>query len=152
MHRECNKTSGGEGGGRGWWRWQRWSVFSRFLDASSHLYKWVCPSVHRSVRSLVRPSVRNPFFFDFFRSGPETHACTHACTHAHWHTNARPTVGWNCIELTNSIQRVNVRCEHSTRQFPSHSTRLVVWPKRVSRAAMTTDSKTHTWTAWNWSI
>ena len=28
---------------------------SYFLDASSHLYKWVCPSVHRSLRPLVRP-------------------------------------------------------------------------------------------------
>ena len=41
-----------------------------FLDASSHLYKRVCPSVRpsvgpsvrRSVRPSVRPSVRNPFF------------------------------------------------------------------------------------------
>ena len=47
---------------------------SLFLDASSHLYKRVCPSVRRSVRPSVRRSVRpsvrpsvrrsvrNPFF------------------------------------------------------------------------------------------
>ena len=29
----------------------------QFLDASSHLYKRVCPSVHRSVRPSVGPSV-----------------------------------------------------------------------------------------------
>ena len=34
-----------------------WRV--RFLDAFSHLYKWVCPSVRRSVRPLVSPSVRH---------------------------------------------------------------------------------------------
>ena len=28
-----------------------------FLDASSHLYKRVCPSVHRSVRPSVGPSI-----------------------------------------------------------------------------------------------
>ena len=37
----------------------------RFLDASSHLYKRVCPSVRwsvrPSVRPLVRPLVRNAF-------------------------------------------------------------------------------------------
>ena len=32
--------------------------FSVFLDASSHLYKRVCPSVRRSVRPSVRRSVR----------------------------------------------------------------------------------------------
>ena len=31
--------------------------FSQFLDASSHLYKRVCPSVRPSVRRSVRPSV-----------------------------------------------------------------------------------------------
>ena len=35
-------------------------IFS-FLDASSHLYKRVCPSVGRSVRRSVRPSVRDAF-------------------------------------------------------------------------------------------
>ena len=33
-------------------------VLFPFLDASSHLYKRVCPSVCRSVRPSVRPSVR----------------------------------------------------------------------------------------------
>ena len=45
-----------------------------FLDASSHLYKRVCPSVCPSVRPHVRPSVRPSvrlsvtlyFFFHFF--------------------------------------------------------------------------------------
>ena len=36
-------------------------VLSTFLDASSHLYKRVCPSVRPSVRRSVRPSVRNAF-------------------------------------------------------------------------------------------
>ena len=31
------------------------------LDASSHLYKRVCPSVRRSVGQSVRPSVRDAF-------------------------------------------------------------------------------------------
>ena len=39
-----------------------------FLDASSHLYKRVCPSVGRSIGPSVRPSVRPsvglPFFLD----------------------------------------------------------------------------------------
>ena len=35
----------------------------QFLDASSHLYKRVCPSVGPSVRRLVCLSVRNAFFF-----------------------------------------------------------------------------------------
>ena len=34
-----------------------------FLDASSHLYKRVCPSVSPSVHWAVRQSVHNPFFF-----------------------------------------------------------------------------------------
>ena len=33
-------------------------VRNPFLDASSHLYKSVCPSVRPSVRRSVRPSVR----------------------------------------------------------------------------------------------
>ena len=33
-----------------------------FLDASSHLYKRVCPSVGPSVRRSVRPSVGNQLF------------------------------------------------------------------------------------------
>ena len=45
-------------------------IYLPFLDASSHLYKRVCPSVHQSiglsigpsVRRSVRWSVRNPFF------------------------------------------------------------------------------------------
>ena len=32
-------------------------VFSPFLYASSHLYKWVCPSVHPSFRLYVRREV-----------------------------------------------------------------------------------------------
>ncbi len=32
-----------------------------FLDASSHLYKRVCPSVRRSVRPCVGLSARNAF-------------------------------------------------------------------------------------------
>ena len=32
---------------------------SQFLDATSHLYKSMCPSVRRSVRRSVGPSVRN---------------------------------------------------------------------------------------------
>ena len=36
--------------------------FVMFLDASSHLYKRVCPSVGRSVGPSVRPSVGNAFF------------------------------------------------------------------------------------------
>ena len=32
--------------------------FFLFLDAPSHLYKRVCPSVRPSVRPCVRPSVR----------------------------------------------------------------------------------------------
>ena len=35
-----------------------WSVRNPFLDASSHLYKRVCPSVGPSVRPSVGPSVR----------------------------------------------------------------------------------------------
>ena len=42
--------------------------FSMFLDASTHLYMRVCPSVRRSVgrsvRRSVRPSVRNAFFLN----------------------------------------------------------------------------------------
>ena len=34
---------------------------TQFLDASSHLYKRVCPSVRRSVRPSVRPSVGHAF-------------------------------------------------------------------------------------------
>ena len=34
-----------------------------FLDASTHLYKRVCPSVGPSVRGSVGPWVRNAFFF-----------------------------------------------------------------------------------------
>ena len=34
------------------------------IDASSHLYKRVCPSVGRSVRPSVRPSVRLAFFLN----------------------------------------------------------------------------------------
>ena len=33
-----------------------------FLDASTHLYKRVCPSVSPSVHLSVRPSVCNAFF------------------------------------------------------------------------------------------
>ena len=33
---------------------------SPFLDASTHLYKRLCPSVRPLVRPLVRGSVRNP--------------------------------------------------------------------------------------------
>ena len=33
-----------------------------FLDGSTHLYMRVCPSVGRSVRRSVHPSVRNPLF------------------------------------------------------------------------------------------
>ena len=36
-------------------------MFVLFLDASSHLYKRVCPSVRQSVRPSVRRSVRNAF-------------------------------------------------------------------------------------------
>ena len=32
-----------------------------FLDASSHLYNWVCPSVGPSVRRSVGPSVGDAF-------------------------------------------------------------------------------------------
>ena len=35
-----------------------------FLDASTHLYKRLCPSVGPSVRPLVRPWVRNPFLIN----------------------------------------------------------------------------------------
>ena len=39
------------------------SCFRLFLDASTHLYKRVCPSVGPSVRRSDRPSVRGlPFF------------------------------------------------------------------------------------------
>ena len=45
---------------------QVWStnrcVLSTFLDASSHLYKRVCPSVGPSVRRSVGRSVRNQLF------------------------------------------------------------------------------------------
>ena len=37
------------------------SVLVRFLDASTHLYKMVCPSVGPSVRPSVRPSVTRSF-------------------------------------------------------------------------------------------
>ena len=33
-------------------------IWDGFLDASSHLYNRVCPSIRPSVRPLVRPSVR----------------------------------------------------------------------------------------------
>ena len=36
-------------------------IFPLFLDASSHLYKRVCPSVRRSVRRSVGPSVTSYF-------------------------------------------------------------------------------------------
>ena len=52
--------------------WHRWlllqSLFQNalFLDASSHLYKRLCPSVRRSVGRSVRRSVRrSPVFFGF---------------------------------------------------------------------------------------
>ena len=49
--------------------WPRGSAFSPFvvvvdpwfLDAPSHLYKRVCPSVRPSVRLSVRPSVTHKF-------------------------------------------------------------------------------------------
>ena len=34
---------------------------SLFLDASSHLYKWLCPSVGPSVGPFVGPFVTNAF-------------------------------------------------------------------------------------------
>ena len=36
-------------------------IFDEFLDASTHLYKRVCPCVGPSVRQFVGPSVRNAF-------------------------------------------------------------------------------------------
>ena len=40
-----------------------------FLDASSHLYKRVCPSVRWSISHSVRPSVPRFFFVHFIDSG-----------------------------------------------------------------------------------
>ena len=40
--------------------WHLW-LNRKFLDASTHLYKRVCPSVRWSIRPSVGPSVRNAF-------------------------------------------------------------------------------------------
>ena len=44
--------------GRDWWRRRRWYL-RRFLDASSHLYKKVCPSVHLCVPIHPLPIRKN---------------------------------------------------------------------------------------------
>ena len=58
--------------------WRRTSpcdLGNMFLDAFSHLYKRVCPSVRRSVRRSVRPSVRPSVGHtrvEFLRNGPKS--------------------------------------------------------------------------------
>ena len=42
----------------------RGSIMLSFLDASSHLYNWVCPSVGPSVGPLVTQTEIDPFFSD----------------------------------------------------------------------------------------
>ena len=48
-------------GVQGVWDQKMSKISKWFLDASSHLYKRVCPSVGPTVRPLVRPSVHTAF-------------------------------------------------------------------------------------------
>ena len=106
-----------------------WSVRSSVgWSISPSVSQSVCPSVRPSIHLSIGPSVcplvhpsRTRFFHSrncFFptctmatkwsrNTCMHTRMHTRMLTHTHWHThtNARPTVGWNCIKSTHSNHR-----------------------------------------------